>query len=334
MKFRSFDPSENHTSDLPESNGGYLVLLRYALQIKEFIGTEHIPNFSSFNMNGYVYYVLYVGTSTNLKKRIWNQCLNGTADKMTLRKSIGVLLGLKLDQASGNKRFSNENEDKLSGWMQENLIFLYCETQDAMAEAQLLAQYNPPLNIKNNNNPVNAEFRKELSSLRKNDDYNISSEDNIEFNVSYDVPKENIVPGNDEKHTTFITSEDSSGTAKYSKTRIAIGIVVILVILYNICRLFGDYTINEDGKTQYIVTQNFLAAIDYETAQNLNSVYLDNPNEPEITNSYATTNWDKFVNFYQGDIVVILKFDGYGYKVKRLSDGRKGIIPKKMLKKR
>jgi len=219
---------------------------------------------------------------------------------MTMRKSIGVLMELKFDSSSGNKRFCISDEKKLSDWMFENLIFLYCETDEPMAEAKLITQYNPPLNIKNNTNPVNAEFRKELSALRTNDN-----------------------------HTVFEVKKDSSPSIKYSKTRIALGIVVILIIIYNVSRLFGDYTINEDGKTQYIVTQDFLAATDYETAHNLNSLYFNNPNEPEITDSYADTHWDKFVNFYQGDVVVVLKFDGYGYKVKRLSDGMKGIIPKK-----
>lgn len=73
---------------------------------------------------------------------------NGTADKMTMRKSIGVLMGLNFDPSSDRKRFCISDEKDLSDWMFENLIFLYCETEDPMAETKLITQYNPPLNIK------------------------------------------------------------------------------------------------------------------------------------------------------------------------------------------
>ena len=295
--------------------------------------------------------VVYIGSTNNLRKRIWTQTLNGTADKMTMRKSIGVLMGLNFDPSSDRKRFCISDEKDLSDWMFENLIFLYCETEDPMAETKLITQYNPPLNIKNNTNPVNAEFRKELSSLRSNVDFMKSSNENDNFdndeldndeldnendkrynNVPHVVaPSVTAISSNDEIHTASEVKNDSLTSTKYSKTRITLGIVVILVIIYNIGRLFGDYTIHEDGQTQYIVTQDFLAATDYETVHNLNSLYLNNPNEPEITDSYAAAHWDKFVNFYQGDVVVVLKFDGYGYRVKRLSDGMKGIIPNKKL---
>lgn len=364
MDFKIFDPSKNTLREIPESNGVFLVLLKYSGQLFYFYSTEHVPDFSNFTIGKCVMPVVYIGSTNNLRKRIWTQTLNGTADKMTMRKSIGVLMGLNFDPPSDRKRFCISDEKSLSDWMFENLIFLYCETEDPMAETKLITQYNPPLNIKNNTNPVNAEFRKELSSLRSNVDFMKSSNENDNFdndeldndeldndeldndeldnendkrynNVPHVVaPSVTAISSNDEIHTASEVKNDSLTSTKYSKTRIALGIVVILVIIYNIGRLFGDYTIHEDGQTQYIVTQDFLAATDYETVHNLNSLYLNNPNEPEITDSYAAAHWDKFVNFYQGDVVVVLKFDGYGYRVKRLSDGMKGIIPEKLLSKK
>ena len=354
MNFKRFDPSKNTIRELPESNGVFLVLLKYSGQLFYFCSTDHAPDFSNFTIGKRVMPVVYIGSTNNLRKRIWNQTLNGTADKMTMRKSIGVLMGLNLDPSSDRKRFCIPDEKNLSDWMFENLIFLYCETEDPMAETKLITQYNPPLNIKNNTNPVNAEFRKELSSLRTNDDLTnddfmkpsnendnsdndeLSNENNkLDSDVTHVVaPLVSAISYNNEVHTVSEVKSDSLTSTKYNKTRIALGIVVILVIIYNISRLFDDYTIHEDGQTQYIVTQDFLAATDYETAHNLNSLYLNNPNEPEITDSYAAAHWDKFVNFYQGDVVVVLKFDGYGYRVKRLSDGMKGIIPKKLLSKK
>ena len=181
MDFKIFDPSKNTLREIPESNGVFLVLLKYSGQLFYFYSTEHVPDFSNFTIGKCVMPVVYIGSTNNLRKRIWTQTLNGTADKMTMRKSIGVLMGLNFDPSSDRKRFCISDEKSLSDWMFENLIFLYCETEDPMAETKLITQYNPPLNIKNNTNPVNAEFRKELSSLRSNVDFMKSSNENDNF---------------------------------------------------------------------------------------------------------------------------------------------------------
>lgn len=149
MNFKRFDPSKNTLSDLPESNGVFLVLLKYSGQLFIICSTEHVTDFSSFTIGNRVMPVVYIGSTNNLRKRIWNQTLNGTADKMTMRKSISVLMELKFDPSSDRKRFCISDEKNSSDWMFENLIFLYCETENPMAETKLITQYNPPLNIKN-----------------------------------------------------------------------------------------------------------------------------------------------------------------------------------------
>lgn len=342
MKFKIFDPVQDSINNIPESKGVFIVLLKRIDHYFIFESTGLFPDFSNYEIGKWCYPIAYIGSSVNLRSRIWNQCLNGTADKMTLRKSIGVLMGLKFDQTNGYKRFIKPDETTLSEWMRENLMFLYCDEQESLTEVELIAKFNPPFNIKNNTNPVNAEFREKLSGLRNEASLISADVISIADHVSPTIqechsPNEKIdcaLSTNNESHDTDKKITHSSTPAKYSKTRIALGIVVILVILYSIFNWIGNNSVNADGKTQYVVTQDFLAAVDNETAQTLNAIKLENPNEPELLYDYAAIHWAKLIDFYQGDVVVVLKEEGYGCKVKRLSDGMKGIIPKRMLSKK
>jgi hypothetical protein len=51
--------------------------------------------------------------------------------------------------------------------MKKNLLFFYCPTdnQDKM-EKTLIAEFNPPLNLKDNHSQVNNQYRKQLSKIR------------------------------------------------------------------------------------------------------------------------------------------------------------------------
>jgi hypothetical protein len=114
-----------------------------------------------------------VGKSTSLKKRDFNQHFNGRAGGSTLRKSLGCLMGFKLIPRDSNPESTKttlreEDEQKVSDWMSHNLLFFYCvnSKQDSLEE-DLIKEFEPPLNLQKNNDPVNREYRKKLSELRK-----------------------------------------------------------------------------------------------------------------------------------------------------------------------
>ena len=121
--------------------------------------------------------VIYVGQSKkSLRKRDVRQHFNGNAGSSTLRKSLGCLKGLTLvprdvnNPSNGKTKFGDNDEQKLSEWMKANLLFYYCvNTQVDCLEAMLIKRFNPPLNLQGNKSPVNADYRKELSRLRKKD---------------------------------------------------------------------------------------------------------------------------------------------------------------------
>ena len=55
----------------------------------------------------------------------------------------------------------------LSQWMKDNLILYFYPNSDcASLEGPLINEFNPPLNLLENHNPINAEFRNWLTSRR------------------------------------------------------------------------------------------------------------------------------------------------------------------------
>ena len=55
----------------------------------------------------------------------------------------------------------------LSNWMKTNLMLSYITvTNPQDYEQDLINHFNPPLNIRDNRNPINAEFRRNLSEMR------------------------------------------------------------------------------------------------------------------------------------------------------------------------
>src|SRR3989339_666872 len=65
------------------------------------------------------------------------------------------------------KPLSDNDEEKLSKWMKENLtLFFFKNDNSASNENTLIDKFNPPLNLDKNKNLVNQTFRKELSRLR------------------------------------------------------------------------------------------------------------------------------------------------------------------------
>jgi hypothetical protein len=126
-----------------------------------------LTNFEGFQ-------VIYTGIAGgSLRTRDFRQHFKGNnAGRSTLRKSLGVLFGYKQiprdsDRNTGKTKFGNADEVKLSEWMSNNLIMFFFPTSDYDSiEIELINHFNPPLNLKDNSNIINADFRQLLSSLR------------------------------------------------------------------------------------------------------------------------------------------------------------------------
>mgnify|MGYP003885950985 CR=1 FL=1 len=119
--------------------------------------------------------MIYTGIAgKSLRKRDYKQHFKGNAGGSTLRKSLGVLFGYKQiprDKApySRKTKFGNTNEQELSDWMCDNLIMFFLPTSSfSSIEIKLINHFNPPLNLKGNDNSINSDFRQLLSRLRAN----------------------------------------------------------------------------------------------------------------------------------------------------------------------
>lgn len=116
--------------------------------------------------------IIYVGISNrSLRARDYRNHFNGNARGSTLRKSLGPLfhfIKLKEENNLSKYRFVKEDEERLSMWMKKYLRLHYCvsDTPNEI-EKLLISELNPPLNIKDNKNDINIEFRKHLMESRR-----------------------------------------------------------------------------------------------------------------------------------------------------------------------
>ena len=166
--FTCFDVLNEDRSVVPDLPGDYIVVLREGACLPEISVQPVLSSWEGLN-------VIYVGQSKkSLRQRDVRQHFNGNAGSSTLRKSLGCLKGLTLvprdadKPDNGKTKFGDDDEQELSEWMKANLLFYYCVNSKVdHLEKMLIQRFNPPLNLKGNKNPVNADYRKELSSLRK-----------------------------------------------------------------------------------------------------------------------------------------------------------------------
>ena len=165
--FIEFDPKKDKGKDLPEVPGNYLVTIRDINSLPTLGYSLEVPLYKGKHL-------IYTGVAgTNLRGRIWRNHIGGNAGHSTLRLTIGCLLGYtpiprdKKNPNNGHVRFVIDEERELRAWMKENLVFHYLhnESPDKM-ETKLIEDYNPPLNIDKNKNPINQEYRDTISSLR------------------------------------------------------------------------------------------------------------------------------------------------------------------------
>ena len=168
--FILFDPLVNHKSNLPKKKGNYIVTIRDIRALP----TQGCKIVTSLLQGREVIYTGITSNSKGLYYRIGNQHLGDNAGRSTLRLSLGCLLGYTLiprDKSkpdNGMVRFNVNDELALLKWMNENLLFYFLPNESPKKlEAKLIEELNPPLNLQENYNPVNQEFRTAIKSLRR-----------------------------------------------------------------------------------------------------------------------------------------------------------------------
>jgi len=181
FKANCFDPKLDVEVKIDDSPGNYILCLCKDAKLPTVSISPTLTKFEGLN-------VIYTGIAGgSLRTRDFRQHFIGdNAGRSTLRKSLGVLFGYKLiprdkDPNTGKTKFNLKDEQELSKWMLTNLIMFFLPTPDFNSvEIKLINNFNPPLNIKDNHNNINADFRRLLSSLRakKTNDGNIADENN------------------------------------------------------------------------------------------------------------------------------------------------------------
>ena len=166
FKLNKFDPKIHSSSIIHDAPGNYIICLKKNSKLPT---TDVTPIFKHFEGM----HVIYTGIAGgSLRNRDYRQHFKGSAGRSTLRKSIGVLFGYKQiprekDPDSGKTKFNEQDELNLTNWMHSNLIMFFLPTMEFKSiEIILIAHFNPPLNLKDSYNSINAEFRQLLSSLR------------------------------------------------------------------------------------------------------------------------------------------------------------------------
>lgn len=163
-----FDPKTQSESTIPDSAGNYIICLKEGSKLPIGSIKPDLIKFEGLD-------VIYTGiASRSLRSRDYRQHFTGNnAGRSTLRKSLGALFGYKQiprdkDPETGKTKFGVADEEKLSEWMENNLVMFFYPTKDFnRLEFDLISHFNPPLNLKDNHNPTNFEFRKLLSALRR-----------------------------------------------------------------------------------------------------------------------------------------------------------------------
>ncbi|MPM42251.1 hypothetical protein SDC9_88916 [bioreactor metagenome] len=167
----TFIPTIDMPTKLPDEAGAYLICAKHTdvlparMKKLEYSYVNGLP----------VIYVGIAGRPTSrvksLRKRDYRNHFNGTARTSTLRKSLGVLFGFEKQYESETNnlkyKFISENEEKLSKWMEDNLVMHFVKIDNPIEfEIYMIKTYEPPLNLKDNYSEKNRGFREKLSHLR------------------------------------------------------------------------------------------------------------------------------------------------------------------------
>jgi len=148
--------------NLPDESGYYIIRIRDDENLPQLMEGLEYHRYQNYS-------VIYSGITKSLKNRERNH-FKGSARSSTLRKSLGHILGYKKEALPGGKyRFIKADEDKLTNWMKNNLIMYFSTSESDLKEIEniMISEFNPPLNIDDNFNSANIEFRKLLFEMRK-----------------------------------------------------------------------------------------------------------------------------------------------------------------------
>ena len=150
-QFTLFNPRIGKRADLPAEEGNYIVVLR---QGSELPGGLESAECSTVSFDGKEYRIVYTGVASDLKRRVWTNHLHGNGGTSTLRKTLGSLFGYKKiprdknNPNNGKTKFEPENEEKLTSWMEENLLFaILANNRRNELEMYLIDSFQPPLNV-------------------------------------------------------------------------------------------------------------------------------------------------------------------------------------------
>lgn len=160
---KKFIPQNDNTNTLPNEPGIYIICTKQKNKLPESMLNLEYKYFKNLP-------VVYLGISINLHRRIRNH-FRGSARNSSFRKSLGNLLGYKEKRHyynDGKYRFTNEYELLITQYIEDSFIAYYFTCQNYRNyESRLIDKYNPPLNLDNNHNIINAEFREWLEEQRK-----------------------------------------------------------------------------------------------------------------------------------------------------------------------
>ncbi|MEG0662582.1 MAG: hypothetical protein RR472_04825, partial [Anaerovoracaceae bacterium] len=172
-KLNTFDPMKDSPESIPDEEGLYFMVLREEDALATWI-RQAVPGYTMELFNGKP--LLYLGISgRGLRKRDYKNHFTGNVRNSTLRKSIGALRFNLEDRAYRDEKkgkFKGEKEAEISRFMKENLVMYYVTKRQLNDGAlrkieKLFIEFcQPLLNLKENYNQRNKEFRKELNALR------------------------------------------------------------------------------------------------------------------------------------------------------------------------
>lgn len=149
--FKQIDPKQNNANNIPNKSGICLICLRKQAQLPDIGKEVEMEEYDGLR-------VIYIGISSRLKKRYKDHFKSNNLNNSTLRKSLMAILP--------NEKI--KDEIALSQWMKDNLLFFYKLKEDPGEDKRdLIKNYNPPLNLDDNDNPCNKDFRKKSADVGK-----------------------------------------------------------------------------------------------------------------------------------------------------------------------
>lgn len=363
IDFKLFDPNYDDSSSMPKNPCVYMIALREGHSMPCHCTDMH-PQFTFYNYADTKLAVLFVGKS---KTNLWGltykshfEC--GRTISSSLHKYIGLLLGYKIKGCNfNNTYFSSEDDKNVSEWMRKNLVILYCyDNTDNIetSELELIKQYNPPLNLKGNNNEVNKEFRKALSDIRVNSSpkkekayidhsgmivcpkcktHLVMSDDilndarircsNCETVFDNPVFKTEQNRKREEKQQKREEKQQIIEELKHDTTlpKAVCGVIIFIAILVSFCT---GGAVKMDGTTRYVMTRDAIVPADEESAKRFaqRAKLVNEKKYEKLDEDLAVNGGYDMVSFNKGDVIVIERKTSYGYVVRRVSDYQGAII--------